>query len=74
MWMQCWPHMKEFCGQVNQGKWKGFTGKAITDVVVLVLVALTLGLSWSEALKPSMWAQVFTFLHSNIDGTHVLRC
>ena len=26
-------HMKEFCGQVKSGEWKGYTGKPITDVV-----------------------------------------
>jgi glucose-6-phosphate isomerase len=26
-------HMKEFCGQVISGKWKGYSGKAIKDVV-----------------------------------------
>ena len=26
-------HMKEFCGEVISGNWKGFTGKSITDVV-----------------------------------------
>ena len=26
-------HMREFCGQVQSGQWKGYTGKAITDVV-----------------------------------------
>ena len=26
-------HMREFCGQVQSGEWKGFTGKSITDVV-----------------------------------------
>jgi glucose-6-phosphate isomerase len=26
-------HMKEFCEELISGKWKGYTGKAITDVV-----------------------------------------
>jgi glucose-6-phosphate isomerase len=26
-------HMKDFCGRVISGEWKGFTGKAIKDVV-----------------------------------------
>ncbi|QQP58153.1 Glucose-6-phosphate isomerase, partial [Caligus rogercresseyi] len=30
-------HMKEFCGQVIGGEWKGFSGKTITDVVTLAL-------------------------------------
>ena len=25
--------MKEFCGRVVSGEWKGYTGKKITDVV-----------------------------------------
>jgi glucose-6-phosphate isomerase len=26
-------HMKEFCEELISGNWKGYTGKAITDVV-----------------------------------------
>lgn len=26
-------HMKEFCHDIISGNWKGYTGKAITDVV-----------------------------------------
>jgi glucose-6-phosphate isomerase len=26
-------HMKEFCHEIISGNWKGYTGKAITDVV-----------------------------------------
>ena len=26
-------HMRAFCGEVISGAWKGFSGKAITDVV-----------------------------------------
>ena len=26
-------HMRKFCGEVISGAWKGFSGKAITDVV-----------------------------------------
>ena len=26
-------HMRDFCGKVISGDWKGYSGKAITDVV-----------------------------------------
>ena len=26
-------HMRDFCGEVISGAWKGYSGKAITDVV-----------------------------------------
>ena len=26
-------HMEDFCGRVVSGAWKGYSGKAITDVV-----------------------------------------
>merc|ERR1712002_288513 len=64
-------HMKEFCGQVISGKWKGYTGKAITDVVNIGIGGSDLGpLMVTEALKPFAVGPNVHFI-SNIDGTHM---
>jgi len=64
-------HMKEFCGQVIGGSWKGYTGKAITDVVNVGIGGSDLGpLMVTEALRPFQVGPNVHFV-SNIDGTHV---
>merc|ERR1719187_1893216 len=63
-------HMKEFCGQVISGKWKGYSGKSITDVVNSGIGGSDLGpLMVTEALKPFAVGPNVHFI-SNIDGTH----
>lgn len=45
--------MKEFCHKVRSGEWKGYTGKAITDIVNIGIGGSDLGpLMATEALKP----------------------
>eukprot|EP00092_Neocalanus_flemingeri_P017102 GFUD01018497.1.p1 GENE.GFUD01018497.1~~GFUD01018497.1.p1 ORF type:complete len:559 (+),score=162.15 GFUD01018497.1:57-1733(+) len=64
-------HMKEFCDEVISGKWKGFTGKAITDIVNIGIGGSDLGpLMVTEALKPFAIGPNVHFV-SNIDGTHM---
>jgi len=66
-------HMKEFCGQVIDGTWKGYTGKPITDVVNVGIGGSDLGpLMVTEALKPFQIGPNVHFV-SNIDGTHVVE-
>merc|ERR1719500_2394514 len=63
-------HMKQFCGEVISGSWKGFTGKSITDVVNIGIGGSDLGpLMVTEALKPFAVGPSVHFI-SNIDGTH----
>jgi len=63
-------HMKQFCGQVITGSWKGYTGKKITDVVNIGIGGSDLGpLMVTEALKPFQIGPNVHFI-SNIDGTH----
>jgi len=63
-------HMKQFCGQVISGSWKGYTGKKITDVVNIGIGGSDLGpLMVTEALKPFQIGPDVHFI-SNIDGTH----
>lgn len=64
-------HMKEFCDEVITGKWKGFTGKAITDVVNIGIGGSDLGpLMVTEALKAYAVGPQVHFV-SNVDGTHM---
>nr|AFA51153.1 phosphoglucose isomerase [Hyphantria cunea]AFA51154.1 phosphoglucose isomerase [Hyphantria cunea] len=64
-------HMKEFTGQVVSGQWKGYTGKAITDVINIGIGGSDLGpLMVTEALKPYANHLKVHFV-SNIDGTHL---
>jgi glucose-6-phosphate isomerase len=64
-------HMKEFCHEIISGSWKGYTGKAITDVVNIGIGGSDLGpLMATEALKPYQIGPNVHFV-SNIDGTHM---
>uniref|UniRef100_A0A8R1TNC8 Glucose-6-phosphate isomerase n=1 Tax=Onchocerca volvulus TaxID=6282 RepID=A0A8R1TNC8_ONCVO len=64
-------HMKMFCDQVISGTWKGYTGKAITDVVNIGIGGSDLGpLMVTEALKHYQIGPNVHFV-SNIDGTHL---
>jgi glucose-6-phosphate isomerase len=64
-------HMKKFCEQVISGKWKGYTGKKITDVVNIGIGGSHLGpLMVTEALKPYATGPNVHFV-SNIDPTHI---
>nr|CAG4643797.1 EOG090X02RQ [Lepidurus arcticus] len=64
-------HMKVFCQEVISGSWKGYTGKAITDVVNIGIGGSDLGpLMVTEALKAYRVGPNVHFV-SNIDGTHL---
>jgi len=63
--------MKVFCHRVITGEWRGYTGKAITDVVNIGIGGSDLGpLMVTEALKPYQIGPNVHFV-SNIDGTHL---
>jgi len=63
--------MKEFCKQVIDGQWKGFTGKAITDVVNIGIGGSDLGpVMVTEALRAYKNHLNIHFV-SNVDGTHI---
>lgn len=63
--------MKEFSGKVISGEWKGYTGKAITDVVNIGIGGSDLGpLMVTEALK-AYKTHVNVHYVSNVDGTHI---
>uniref|UniRef100_A0A3B3CAL2 Glucose-6-phosphate isomerase n=1 Tax=Oryzias melastigma TaxID=30732 RepID=A0A3B3CAL2_ORYME len=66
--------MKSFCHRVRSGEWKGFTGKAITDVVNVGIGGSDLGpLMVTEALKPYSKGGPRVWFVSNIDGTHIAK-
>merc|ERR1719272_2636391 len=63
--------IKKFTESVRSGDWKGFTGKAITDIVNIGIGGSDLG-PWmvTEALKPYGGNLKVHFV-SNVDGTHM---
>ncbi|XP_029464231.1 glucose-6-phosphate isomerase [Rhinatrema bivittatum] len=66
--------MKQFTQRVRSGEWKGYTGKAITDVVNIGIGGSDLGpLMVTEALKPYSKGGPRVWFVSNIDGTHVAK-
>lgn len=65
-------HMKEFSEEIRSGSWKGYTGKAITDIVNIGIGGSDLGpVMVTEALKPYAKEGLNVHFVSNIDGTHV---
>ncbi|EQB99970.1 glucose-6-phosphate isomerase [Photorhabdus temperata subsp. temperata M1021] len=63
--------MKNFSQRVINGEWKGYTGKAMTDVVNIGIGGSDLGpYMVTEALKPYKNHLNMHFV-SNVDGTHI---
>jgi glucose-6-phosphate isomerase len=65
--------MRSFSEQIISGNWKGYTGKAITDVVNIGIGGSDLGpVMVTEALKAYKNHLKMHFV-SNIDGTHIVE-
>ena len=63
--------MKDFCQRIISGAWKGYTGKAITDVINIGIGGSDLGpYMVTEALRPYKNHLTMHFV-SNVDGTHI---
>ncbi|QNS16140.1 glucose-6-phosphate isomerase [Mannheimia bovis] len=63
--------MKVFSERVISGEWKGYTGKAITDVINIGIGGSDLGpYMVTEALRPYKNHLNMHFV-SNVDGTHI---
>ena len=63
--------MSAFCDRVISGEWKGYTEKAITDVVNIGIGGSDLGpYMVTEALRPYKNHLNMHFV-SNVDGTHI---
>ncbi len=64
--------MKDFSEKIISGTWKGYTGKAITDIVNIGIGGSDLGpLMVTEALKPYKKENINLHFVSNVDGTHI---
>lgn len=64
-------HMREFSESVINGNWKGYSGKAITDIVNIGIGGSDLGpVMVTEALKAYKNHLNLHFV-SNVDGTHI---
>jgi glucose-6-phosphate isomerase len=65
--------MKTFSEAIISGEWKGFTGKAITDVVNIGIGGSDLGpVMVTEALRPYKNHLQMHFV-SNVDATHIVE-
>jgi glucose-6-phosphate isomerase len=63
--------VKDFSTRVLSGTHKGFSGKAITDIVNIGIGGSDLGpLMVTEALKP-YWKNIVPHFVSNVDGSHI---
>jgi glucose-6-phosphate isomerase len=64
--------MRDFSSKVIDGKWRGYTGRRITDIVNIGIGGSDLGpVMVTEALKPYARPQIKVHYVSNIDGTHI---
>ena len=64
--------MRDFSRRVNSGKWKGFTGKRITDIVNIGIGGSDLGpVMVTECLRPYANPELRVHFVSNVDGTHI---
>ena len=61
-----------FSDKLIYRQWKGYTGKAITDIVNIGIGGSDLGpVMVTEALKPYKHPEINAHFVSNIDGTHI---
>ena len=64
--------MKTFSEQIISGDWKGYSGKAISDIVNIGIGGSDLGpVMVTEALKPYQKEHIHVHYVSNVDGTHI---
>ncbi len=66
--------MEVFSSRVISGEWKGYSGKAVTDIVNIGIGGSDLGpVMATEALRPYRKPHIRTHFVSNIDGTHMVE-
>lgn len=66
--------MKQFCDKLHNGTWKGYSGKAIKDVVNIGIGGSHLGPEMVvEALKPYQKEGFNVHFVSNVDGTDMVE-
>jgi glucose-6-phosphate isomerase len=65
-------HMRSFSEAVRSGAWKGYTGRAMTDVVNIGIGGSDLGpVMATEALKAYSKRDLHVHFVSNVDGTQI---
>jgi glucose-6-phosphate isomerase len=65
--------MRSFCHRVRSGEWKGYSGKAITDVVNIGIGGSSLGPKMvSAALEPYSSPSLNVYYVSNIDAADLI--
>ncbi|MHB8353092.1 MAG: glucose-6-phosphate isomerase [Burkholderiales bacterium] len=64
-------HMREFSNAVRQGRWLGYTGRPITDVVNIGIGGSDLGPAMVTAALPADCHPLGMHFVSNIDGAHL---
>lgn len=66
--------MEAFSERIISGSWKGYTGKAITDIVNIGIGGSDLGpVMVTEALRPYWKKGMRVHFVSNVDGTHLVE-
>ncbi len=66
--------MRVFSNAVRSGEWKGYTGKAITDVVNIGIGGSDLGpVMVTRALRPYAQPGLRVHFVSNVDGSHIIE-
>jgi glucose-6-phosphate isomerase len=64
--------MRAFCARVREGRWTGYTGKAVTDIVNIGIGGSDLGpLMVTEALRPYGRPNLRVHFVSNVDATQL---
>ena len=71
---QVLAQLRAFCEEVRSGKWRGYTGLAITDVVNIGIGGSDLGPCMvCEALKPYASRKLRAHFVSNVDASHLVE-
>ena len=66
--------MKDISERVISGRWKGYTGRPVTDIVNIGIGGSDLGpVMVTEALKPYRKPHINNHFISNIDSTHIVE-
>ncbi len=66
--------MKDFSERIRDGRWKGFTGKPMKNIVNIGIGGSDLGPCMAaEALKYYSQRNLRLYFVSNIDGTHIME-
>jgi glucose-6-phosphate isomerase len=71
---QVLQRMGQFCDQVRNGTWTGFTGRPITDIVNIGIGGSDLGPAMAAgALRPWQHERLRGHFVSNVDGSHLVE-